>query len=168
MRFKRPSASISILLLILSIYLIAAFNSKDIFILSLLRAYQLIHLLLPSLILMILIMTAMNYHINPKALSKSMEHKNKSKSSWLIAIASGVISTGPIYLWYPLLNELQKHGIKDSLLAAFLYTRAIKLPLLPLMVFYFGLQFTFILNILILALAPLQGMATQKSMELIE
>ena len=58
----------------------------------------------------------------------------------------GVLSHGPIYTWYPLLRELRKQGMKIGLMAVFLYSRAIKIPLLPLLVYYFGIAFVIILT----------------------
>jgi hypothetical protein len=37
-----------------------------------------------------------------------------------------------------LLHEVHEKGMQSSLVAVFLYSRAVKLPLLPLMLHYFG------------------------------
>jgi len=66
---------------------------------------------------------------------------------WMLAIAGGIVSSGPIYMWYPLLSDLKEKGMKDSLIAAFLYNRAIKIPLIPMMIYYFGWPFALILSI---------------------
>jgi hypothetical protein len=52
--------------------------------------------------------------------------------------------------------------MRDGLVAAFFYARAIKVPLLPMMVAYFGLDFTIVLTILTLAAAWLQGLAMDR------
>lgn len=77
---------------------------------------------------------------------------------WLIAMAGGVLSTGPIYMWYPLLSDLKEKGMKTSLMAAFLYNRAIKIPLMPMMIFYFGWPFTIILTIYMLLFSVVNGL----------
>jgi hypothetical protein len=45
--------------------------------------------------------------------------------------------------------------MKTSLLAAFLYSRAIKIPMLPFMVHYFGIFYTvlFVFNVLLFSVA---------------
>jgi len=62
-----------------------------------------------------------------------------------------------MYAWYPMIADLRSHGLKDGLVVVFFYTRAIKLPLLPLMIDYFGVSFTLVLSFYILIGALLQG-----------
>ncbi len=76
---------------------------------------------------------------------------------WAIAIFAGVLSHGPIYPWYPLLQNMREHGMRVALVAAFLYARAIKLPWLPLMAFYFGSAYMVVLTFWILVFAVLHG-----------
>ena len=64
----------------------------------------------------------------------------------LLAICTGILSHGPIYAWYPLLRDLRDQGMKSSLIAVFLYNRAIKIPLLPLIIYYFAIPFVAILT----------------------
>lgn len=123
--------------------------------------------LIPVLIFIFVLMTLTNYLIKPKALVKYLG-KNSGIRGWLIAIASGVLSSGPIYMWYPFLGELQKKGMKTGLIAAFLYNRAIKIPLFPLLITYFGISYSIILMIVMMILSVLQGLATEKIIEVIE
>lgn len=78
---------------------------------------------------------------------------------WLLAAAGGMLSSGPIYAWYALLGELRRKGMKTALVAVFLYARAIKLPLLPLMAHYFGVQYTVLLTLFLVAFSILSGLA---------
>ncbi len=34
--------------------------------------------------------------------------RETGKTGWLIAVVTGIISAGPIYLWYPLLSDLKE------------------------------------------------------------
>jgi len=52
---------------------------------------------------------------------------------------------------------MRSHGLKDGLIATFMYARAVKLPLLPFMVDLFGLMFTIIMTLYILIAAVFQG-----------
>ena len=65
-----------------------------------------------------------------------------------LSVAAGIISTGPIYAWYPLLKDLKEKGAGDSSIAIFLYNRAVKPFLLPVMVTYFGWLYVVTLIIL--------------------
>ena len=83
---------------------------------------------------------------NPKTVSKYVG-KGSGIKGWFLAISTGILSHGPIYVWYPLLKDLRDRGMRSGLIAAFLYCRAIniKIPLLPLMVYYFGVLFVVVL-----------------------
>jgi len=67
----------------------------------------------------------------------------------LLSTLAGIFSMGPIYTWYPLLEELRRQGASDFHIANFLSNRAVKPYLLPLMVFYFGWAYSLVLNVLI-------------------
>jgi uncharacterized membrane protein YraQ (UPF0718 family) len=80
---------------------------------------------------------------------------------WMLAIAGGIVSSGPIYMWYPLLGDLKEKGMKDSLIATFLYNRAIKIPLLPMMVYYFGWNFALVLSVYMVLFSVADGILVQ-------
>jgi uncharacterized membrane protein YraQ (UPF0718 family) len=81
---------------------------------------------------------------------------------WALALAGGILSMGPMYAWYPLLLDLRAKGMRPALIGGFLYSRAIKLPLLPLMVHYFGFSYTAVLTLLMLAGSVVSGLATAR------
>ena len=81
---------------------------------------------------------------------------------WALAIVCGVLSVGPLYAWYPLLGELKDKGMSGALIAAFLYARALKLPLLPLMVHYFDAAYTVTLSVCIIVFSVLSGLLTKR------
>ncbi len=81
---------------------------------------------------------------------------------WVFAVLGGVISSGPIYMWYPLLGDLKEKGMRDSLIAAFLYNRAIKIPLVPMMVHYFGWSFAVILSLYMVIFSVLNGLVVER------
>lgn len=81
---------------------------------------------------------------------------------WVLAVAAGVGSTGPIYPWYGILAELHRKGMRTALVAVFLYARAIKLPLFPAMAHYFGLRYTVVLSLYIAGFSILSGIAMER------
>jgi uncharacterized membrane protein YraQ (UPF0718 family) len=100
-------------------------------------------------------MVIANYFITPKFITKHFGEPGIKK--WIFIIIGGILSTGPIFMWYPLLAELKEKGIGYGYLATFLYNRAIKIPLLPVVIFYFGLKYVVVFVFLILKFLFLCG-----------
>jgi len=115
----------------------------------------------PSLLLIILFMGIMNYFVNHRTVSKYVG-KGSGIKGWFLAIFTGMLSHGPVYAWYPLLRDLRNQGMKSGLIAAFLYNRAIKIPLLPLMIYYFGTRFVLIFTCYIVVASIIQGWIIQR------
>lgn len=88
--------------------------------------------------------------------------KESGLRGWIGALLAGVFAVGPIYGWYAVLAELRQKGMRDALIAAFLYNRALKLPLLPLLVHYFGLAYTLMLSLLLLLFSVITGLLIEK------
>jgi len=112
--------------------------------------------LIPILVLVVFLMGLLNYFLKPKAISKYLG-KSSGIRGWILAVSAGIISHGPIYAWYPLLKELRKQGMRQGLAAVFLYNRAIKIPLLPMMTFYFGAAFTVLLLVFTVIASLIEG-----------
>ena len=119
--------------------------------------------LIPVLFLVVFLMGFLNYFLKPKAISKYLG-KGSGARGWGLSVLAGIISHGPIYAWYPLLKELRKQGMRQGLAAVFLYNRAIKIPLLPVMIHYFGLAFAVIL----LAFSVIASLIEGKIIEMLE
>jgi uncharacterized membrane protein YraQ (UPF0718 family) len=96
--------------------------------------------IIPVLILVIILMAFVNFFMTRERITRYIG-KSSGLRGYIIAAFSGVISHGPIFAWYPLIGELVDEGMNIELAAIFLYTRAIKLPLLPILIYYFGLKF---------------------------
>ncbi len=120
------------------------------------RSSSLLVKILPVFLFVFGVMVITNYFVSGKKVKKYLG-KTSGWRKWLIAIFGGILSMGPIYMWYPLLGDLQKQGASNGFLAAFLYNRAVKPFLLPIMIFYFGLGFTFLLTVLMIAASVLNG-----------
>jgi len=123
---------------------------------SVLAAFKTLKMIAPILLIVFFLMALLNTFINPKKIAKHLGKESGFKG-WIIALAGGVLSHGPGYIWYPMLSDLREHGARDGLIVAFFYARSIKLPWLPLMISYFGFAFTALLTFFILLGAWLQG-----------
>lgn len=101
-----------------------------------------------SVVLVFVFMYLFNIFITEKLIKKHLQRKIGFKQYLIVALV-GILSTGPIYLWFAHLSRMKGQGMDNGLVSLFLYNRAIKLPLIPLMVEYFSLQITLIITLLI-------------------
>jgi len=162
-RLKQISGSWYFLIGMLIVYLIVFFIKQDLFSLSIIFFYNILLKIIPVFILVFLLMSLTNYFITPKFVMKHLGRKGIKK--WFFIIVGGILSTGPIYMWYPLLADLKNKGLSYGLIACFLYNRAIKIPLLPIAIFYFGWQYILVLSMIMIFVSVLQGMLINKLME---
>lgn len=146
------------------IYFIILLVNLKAFMSSLIFFKNILITVLPVLFLIFILIALTNYFVKPKFLIKYLG-KNSGIKGWIISIIAGIISSGPIYMWYPLLNDLQKQGVKSGLIATFLYNRAVKIPLLPLLIFYFGIIYSLVLMFVMIIVSVLQGIIIEKIME---
>lgn len=116
----------------------------------------LLHRLVPALLLVWILMFVTQLLLGRERIERWLGARSGVRG-WLLACASGVLAGGPIYPWYALLAELHGKGMRTPLVAVFLYSRALKLPLLPLMAHYFGGRFVAVLSLLIVVFAFVSG-----------
>ncbi len=115
----------------------------------------------PVLLLVFLLMFLSTLYVKPRWIQNHLGQKSGFKGM-LMAMIGGIISMGPIYVWYSMLSDFKKNGMRPALIAIFLYSRSIKLPLLPLMVFYFGTAYTVLLSFYMLIFSLLSGLFTER------
>ncbi len=112
---------------------------------------------IPVIIVVFAVMYVVNLFADKKKIMKYVGESSGLKG-WIFSIISGILSTGPIYIWYPLLRNLKEKGMKDSLIATFLYNRAVKIPLIPIMIYYFGFLFTVLLMFYMIIFSVINGL----------
>ena len=112
---------------------------------------------IPTLILVFLLTFIANVFLSNRNAKEKFKKGQSGISGYIGAIFLGILSTGPIYMWYPLLSELKEDGLKNSLIAIFLYNRSIKIPLIPMIIYYFGLPFLIITTVLMIIFSLLNG-----------
>jgi uncharacterized membrane protein YraQ (UPF0718 family) len=151
------------LITIISIHILLLIFYQEICLDSLAFFYQLIYKMIPIFIFIFILMTLSNYFITPEFIIKHLKEKGIKK--WFFMIIGGILSSGPIYMWYPLLADLKKKGLSYGLIACFLYNRAIKIPLLPLAIIYFSWQYILVLTIVMVVVSVIQGILINKLME---
>jgi uncharacterized membrane protein YraQ (UPF0718 family) len=110
----------------------------------------------PALAVVFLMMFFANLLVKPEIIVRHLGEEAGFRK-WLVAVFGGIISSGPIYLWYPLLADLKEKGMSNSLMAAFLYSRAVKIPLMPLMAYYFGWAFVVVFSFYLVVSSIIAG-----------
>jgi uncharacterized membrane protein YraQ (UPF0718 family) len=160
---KRLSGAWYFLILVMIGYLVLFLIKSELFFASLEYFLGILLKIIPVFIVVFVLMALVNYFISPKFVMKHLKEKGIKK--WFFIVVGGILSSGPIYMWYPLLAELQKKGLSNGLVACFLYNRAIKLPLLPIAIFYFGLKYVILLTLVMIIFSILQGMLIDRIMK---
>jgi uncharacterized membrane protein YraQ (UPF0718 family) len=115
----------------------------------------------PILLLVTLFVALSNYAVTPAAIATYLG-ADSGATGYVIAAVGGVLSHGPVYAWYSLLADLRDRGMRDGLIAVFLYNRAIKLPLLPLFVYYFRIEYAAVLLCTMVVASIVQGIAIER------
>jgi len=144
------------LLIVLVIYFITGVYDYTKIGSALLSAWSIFIKIIPIFGVVLVVMILLNYYVKPKVVKRYLTESSGWKR-WPIAILGGIISTGPIYMWYPMMKDMQRSGVSRGLIAAFLYSRAIKPFLLPIMAFYFGWEFVVILTLVMVVFSYIQG-----------
>jgi len=128
---------------------------------AILRFAQLCIKIMPAFVLVFILMFVCNIFLDSPKIMRFLGKESGAKGWWL-SIVAGVLSSGPIYMWYPMLADLKEKGMKDRFIAAFLYSRAVKIPLLPVMIYYFGLPFAVVINLCVIIFSPINGWLVEK------
>ncbi len=114
------------------------------------------------IVLIVLVLTAFfHVFVDAETIARYLGEESGAKG-WLVALLGGILSHGPGYVWYPMLQTFRERGAKEGLIVAFIYARAIKLPWVPLMVAYFGWAFTIVYTFWVIVGAWLQGVIAQR------
>jgi len=163
MNLKNLSGKWYFLLIVILIYVVLFFCNYNLFLSAGNFFFNILKKIIPVFILVFVLMSLTNYFFTPKFISKHLKEKGIMK--WVFVVIAGIISTGAIYMWYPLLADLKDRGLNYGLITCFLYNRAIKIPLVPLMIFYFSLKYVLFLTLLMVLMSVVQGIIINELME---
>ena len=149
------------LAIVLLIYGVTALLDSELTSKAMTSFLHLLDKVLPVLLIVFILIFIVNLLLEPARVKKYLGSRS-GIMGWLTAIVGGVLSTGPIYPWYALLKDLREKGMKTSLAAVFLYSRAIKLPLLPMLVHYFGITYTMVLVVYLIVFSIISGFVMEQ------
>jgi uncharacterized membrane protein YraQ (UPF0718 family) len=160
LRFKQISGTWLFFIFMVTLYFLLFFVNPNLCISSLIFFRKILIKIIPIFLFVWFLMVIANYFITPKFVFKYFDKKGANK--WLFAIIGGILSEGPIYVWYPLLADLKEKGFGYGFVACFLYNRAIKLPVLPAAIYYFGWKYILILALIMIIASISQGVIINK------
>ena len=152
------------LIFTLTIYMIVAITDINTANKSLNHFFQLITKIAPILLVIYVLLVISDLYLNQQKV-KQFTQNFRGIKGWGLSIIGGIISSGPVYVWYPFLANLQKKGIEDKYIISFLYNRAIKIPLIPIMLTVFSIPYIIILFVIMIIGSISQGVITQKIIE---
>ena len=117
--------------------------------------------LIPILVLVYVFMFLFSL-INEKKMRKYIENAPMALKYVLMSIL-GTLSHGPIYAWYPLLKDFNEKGLSLGPISTFLYSRGIKLTLIPMLISFFDLKYAIILTVTTLVFSIVEGIIIEAS-----
>ena len=127
---------------------------------SVLETYLILLRVIPILALVFVFIFLFNLFIKPDKIRMHFGQQAGTRG-WIFSIVAGIFCMGPVYLWYPLLSDLREKGMRTSFVSTFLYNRSIKLPLIPIMIHYFGFTYTLIFTLYIIIASVVVGYITE-------
>ncbi|MCK5449639.1 hypothetical protein KAI32_02140 [Candidatus Pacearchaeota archaeon] len=155
MKNKNKSNQRYFLLVVFALYLsLLVFNQKLFFSASS-TFLDLLLKIIPAFVLVFILITISNYFITPERVTKFSTKKGILK--WLLMVLAGVLSVGPLFVWYPLLAKLKNHGLNPGLVATYIYSKAIVISFFPLLIFYFSLKYIIVLYCVLAIASIIQG-----------
>jgi uncharacterized membrane protein YraQ (UPF0718 family) len=156
---KKPKAGRGgwiFLAIVLLLYAVIGILDAELVVQAMSSFGQLLEQVLPILLLVFGLIFVINLLLQGAWVTKHLGSQSGLRG-WITAIIGGVLSSGPVYPWYALVGDLRSKGMSISLAAAFLYSRSVKLPLLPLLLHYFGAAYTLVLVTYLLVFSVING-----------
>lgn len=151
------------LLIVVMVYLVVFLFDSGRTLVALQFSFGMLKKLLPVLALVSVFMFLNSLLVKPSWVKNHVGHDSGWKGVF-IAVLGGTLSMGPIYVWYGILQEFQKKGMRTALIASFLYARSVKPQLLPLIIYYFGWLYAFVLVFYLIIFSVFNGWLTERMM----
>ena len=136
--------------LVILIYIILFFTNKQLFNSAITDFYNtFVHEILFVLLVILLIMFILNLFLDKNIWQKLLKD-TKNHTKYFISLVWWVLSSWPSYMWYSILEKLHEHWLSYGHIATFIYSRAVKIPFIFVMIWFFWLKFTIIFNLVLL------------------
>lgn len=158
---KSLSWWIKFLIIISFIYIIWLFVFPDFIINSFNDSLKNLIEIIPILIFLFFFIFIFNIFLKPETIKKHLWNDSGLKW-WFYASIWSLFVMWPPYVILPMLWELKKHWMKNSLIAVFMNTRNIQIVFLPVIAYYFWIKFTIIIFVLSLIFAIINAFIVDK------
>ncbi len=156
MRLFRPGGWL-FLISVVALLSVVAIVDTDLVVETFRQAWTLAVKLAPLFILVLLMIALFETFLDARWIGRWVGHSSGPRG-WLIALAAGTLSVGPMHVWVAILQDLRAKGMREGLIAAFFFSRTIQILFLPLIIGYFGWAFTLILAIQVMIFAVVNGL----------
>lgn len=153
---KKSNGGMKLFLIVLALYFIVGIFNIQLAKEAAFNFFYMLIKIIPILFIVFIVMIGVDIYFTKDRTKKFVGDESGIKG-WIYAIISGILISGPPYILYPLLGNLKKRGMKNSLLAALLYNRNIKIPFIPVMIYYFGIKFTMVISVYIIIFSIFNG-----------
>ncbi|MCF6289878.1 MAG: hypothetical protein L3J03_02595 [Desulfobacterales bacterium] len=117
--------------------------------------------IIPILGLVFVMLFLINLLLDPAWIRRHLG-RDSGWQGWLYAVVGGIFVSGPPYMLYPMLSEFRRHGARQAFLAVILYNRNVKIPFIPVLIYYFGLRYTVILSLYIILFSLANGWLVER------
>ena len=154
---KKINGTKKFLIFVALVFFLFLFLEPAILLAALINTFILFFKVFPVLVLAFIVNYFINKFIKEETLKRHLGHDSGIKG-YFYAIVAGILIGGPPYLLFPMLGEFKKSGVKDSLLATFLFNRNVKIPFMPVVIFYFGVTYTIVISVLLIFFSIINGL----------
>lgn len=158
---RKPKNSTLFLLTTILLYGVLFFFNRDLALATAGNFWSMLLKIVPLLLVIYPVMIVVNMIFSGERTAKYLGGSSGMKS-WIYASVGGILVSGPPYILYPMLGELKKKGMSNSLLAVFLFNRNVKIPFIPALVYYFGSEYTIVLSLYIIIFSIFNGILVGK------
>ena len=152
------------LAVVVGLYLVTALLDYETFMAAVQTFLGIMLQILPVLALVFVLIFLVDLFIRPQAIARHLGYESGIKG-WFLAVVAGIIATGPVYVWYSMLADFQEKGMRTAFSGVFLYMRSVKLPFIPLMIYYFGGAFTAVVTFYLIIFSILAGICCEKAVQ---
>jgi len=163
-KLKKMRGGIRFVLLVMTSYLCVGYFNRSYSERALRSFMQTLINVLPILIFVFTVIFLINIFIRPAAIKKHLGSDSGLKG-WMYAMIGSILIAGPPYILMPFFGELQKQGMKNSLIILFFSNRTVQPPFIPVMIYYFGTPFTVVISVYILIFAVINGLVLGKILD---
>jgi uncharacterized membrane protein YraQ (UPF0718 family) len=145
------------LLVVTALYICVFFFNPDFIRAVLVDLVATLKKVLPIMGVVFFVMFVLNLFLKPEAIKKHLGKESGTKG-WAYTLVGSIFLAGPPYILMPMIADFRKHGMKVSLAATFLSNRNVQPVFLPVMAYYFGWPYTFLLSALIIIFSVISGL----------